>query len=84
MARSRSRRTRNVTAVREPSKTDVTGDLPDRYPIGFAIAPDSDDTVYITFGGFGTGHVFKSIDGGDRSLRVRFDDPKAARGRKRR
>ena len=26
----------------------------------------------------------KSIDGGDRSLRVRFDDPKAARGRKRR
>ena len=26
----------------------------------------------------------KSIGGGDRSLRVRFDDPKASRGRKRR
>jgi len=55
--------------------TDVTGSLPDRYPIGFAIAPDSDDTVYITFGGFGTGHIFKSIDGGDQWQDITGDLP---------
>ena len=42
----------------------VTGTLPDRYPVGLAIDPSDDMTVFVTFSGFGTGHVFRSSDGG--------------------
>ena len=44
---------------------DVTGSLPDRYPVGLAIDPGDDQIVYVTFSGFGTSHVFKSVSGGD-------------------
>ena len=43
----------------------ITGSLPDRYPLGLAIDPNDDDVVYVTFGGFGTSHVFRSRDAGD-------------------
>ena len=43
----------------------VTGPLPDRYPVGLAIDPSDDLTVYVTFSGFGTSHVFRSSDAGD-------------------
>jgi len=46
------------------SIVDVTGDLPDRYPVGLAFAPDDPLTFYVTFSGFGTGHVYGTDDGG--------------------
>jgi len=44
---------------------DVTGSLPDRYPVGLAIDPNDDHTVYVAFSGFGSSHVFKSGNAGD-------------------
>jgi len=46
------------------SWTDVTGILPDRYPMDIAIDPSQSSTVYVAFGGFDTAHVFKSTDAG--------------------
>ncbi len=46
------------------SWTNVTGILPDRYPMDVTFNPMNDNTIYATFGGFGTGHVFKSTDRG--------------------
>ena len=53
-----------VTSTAGASWTDVTGDLPDRYPNDIAIDPTDDNTAYVTFSGFGTGHIFKTIDRG--------------------
>ncbi|TAK56350.1 MAG: T9SS type A sorting domain-containing protein [Bacteroidetes bacterium] len=44
--------------------TDVTGTLPDRYPLDIAIDPTDSRIVYVVFGGFGTGKVYKSTDAG--------------------
>ena len=46
------------------SWTDVSGSLPDRYPMDLAVDPANSRTVYAAFGGFGTGHLFKSTDTG--------------------
>jgi photosystem II stability/assembly factor-like uncharacterized protein len=43
----------------------ITGTLPDRFPADIAVDPNDDNIVYVTFYGFGTGHVFKSTNGGD-------------------
>lgn len=45
--------------------TDVTGSLPDRYPLDLAVDPGDFHTVYAAFGGFGSGHLFKSTSDGD-------------------
>ncbi len=44
------------------SWANITGTLPDRYPMDVAINPKNSKVVYATFGGFGTGHVFKSTN----------------------
>lgn len=44
--------------------SDVTGPLPDRYPLDIAVDPKNSRTVYAAFGGFGTGHVFRSSNSG--------------------
>lgn len=44
--------------------TDVTGPLPDRYPLDIAVDPITPAIVYVGYGGYGTGHVFKSTDAG--------------------
>ena len=36
--------------------------LPDRYPVDVAFDPTNDNVVYVTYSGFGTGHVFRSDD----------------------
>lgn len=41
-----------------------SGQLPDRYATDIEINPNDAKTVYITFGGFGTGHVYKSTNAG--------------------
>ncbi|NNG26584.1 MAG: T9SS type A sorting domain-containing protein, partial [Ignavibacteriaceae bacterium] len=43
----------------------ITGTLPDRFPADIAVDPNDDNIVYVTFYGFGTGHVYKSTDSGD-------------------
>lgn len=43
---------------------DVTGALPDRYPMDLAIDPTNARRVYAVFSGFGTSHLFKSEDAG--------------------
>lgn len=43
----------------------ITGTLPDRFPTDIAVDPTNDDILYVTFGGFGTSHVFKSSDKGE-------------------
>ncbi len=46
------------------SWTNITNILPDRFPSDIAVDPLNDNTVYVTFYGFGSGHVFKSTDSG--------------------
>ncbi len=44
---------------------DVTGSLPDRYPMDIRVAPTSEEMVLVCFSGYETSHVFKSYDAGD-------------------
>ncbi len=43
---------------------DVTGNLPDRYPMDIRVAPTNEEMVIVSFSGYGTSHVFKSYDAG--------------------
>jgi len=51
------------TANAGTSWTDITGILPDRYPLDIAVDPGNSRVVYIGYGGFGS-HVFRSTDAG--------------------
>ena len=42
----------------------ITGNLPNRYPVDLCVDPKNSSIAYITFSGFGTSHLFKTIDGG--------------------
>jgi photosystem II stability/assembly factor-like uncharacterized protein len=45
--------------------TNVTnGTIPNRYPIDIHVNPNNSKEVYVVFGGFGTGHVYKSTNAG--------------------
>jgi hypothetical protein len=44
--------------------TDVTGDLPNRYPLDITIDPRDSRIVYVAFGGFDTTRLAKSTNGG--------------------
>ena len=44
--------------------TDITGSLPNRFVTDIAISTVNDDSLYVTLGGFGSGHVYLSPDGG--------------------
>lgn len=57
------------------SWTDVTGPLPDRYPLDIAVDPANPSVAYVGFGGYGTGHVFKTTDGGASWTDVTGDLP---------
>ena len=46
------------------SWTDVTVQLPNRYPTDFGYSRTDSRQVWATFAGFGTGHVFRSTDAG--------------------
>jgi photosystem II stability/assembly factor-like uncharacterized protein len=46
------------------SWTNVTGTLPNRYPLDIAIDPRDARIVYVTFGGYDTTRLAKSTDGG--------------------
>ncbi len=53
-----------VTRNAGTSWTDITLGLPDRFVTDIAIHPSDDEIVWVTLGGFGTGHVFKTEDSG--------------------
>ena len=40
--------------------SDVTGILPDRFPMDICTDPTNDAVAYITYSGFGSGHVFRT------------------------
>jgi photosystem II stability/assembly factor-like uncharacterized protein len=42
----------------------LTGNLPDRYIVDIVPSSHSEEVVYIAFSGFGTSHLFRSINGG--------------------
>ncbi len=46
------------------SWANITGNLPDRYPIDIAIHPQNPGIAYVVFSGFGTPHVYKTNDAG--------------------
>jgi photosystem II stability/assembly factor-like uncharacterized protein len=46
------------------SWSNVTGSLPNRYPTDIEFDPTNSKNVYLTYSGYGTGHVFKSTDAG--------------------
>ncbi|MFC1628126.1 FlgD immunoglobulin-like domain containing protein [Gemmatimonadota bacterium] len=46
------------------SWTDVTRDLPDRYPMDIVAAYWDQNIAYVTFSGFGTEHLYRTIDAG--------------------
>jgi len=49
---------------------DITGSLPDRYPVDIAVDPQNDSKVYSVFSGFGTSHLFKSTNSGDNWIDI--------------
>ena len=61
--------TNNALAGVSSAWTDVTNDLPPRYPTKIAVSPTSASTAYIAFSGFtgfgdSLGHVFETTNGG--------------------
>ncbi len=53
-----------VTTNGGTSWTNVTGILPDRYPVDLAVDPTNDSIAYVVMSGFGTGHLFRTTDRG--------------------
>ncbi|MFC1683748.1 T9SS type A sorting domain-containing protein, partial [Candidatus Zixiibacteriota bacterium] len=47
------------------SWVNITGELPDRYPVDIAVDPANHSNVYVVFSGFGTSHIYNSTDGGE-------------------
>ncbi len=46
------------------SWADVTGPLPDRYPLDLCVDPQNPSVAYVGYGGYGADHVFKTTDAG--------------------
>jgi hypothetical protein len=44
--------------------TNITGSLPNRFPTDIAIDPVNAATAYVTFSGFGGGHIYKTTNAG--------------------
>ncbi|GAB4247495.1 MAG: exo-alpha-sialidase [Saprospiraceae bacterium] len=42
----------------------ITGDLPDRFPMDIAVHPLDDRIAFVAFSGYGTGHVYRTEDAG--------------------
>lgn len=52
------------------SFTDITRDLPDRYPVDISVDPKNSSIVYVVLSGFGTSHLFKSTNGGENWINI--------------
>jgi photosystem II stability/assembly factor-like uncharacterized protein len=52
------------------SFTDITGNLPDRYPVDLAVDANNDSVIYVVLSGFGTSHIYKSEDRGNNWIDI--------------
>jgi photosystem II stability/assembly factor-like uncharacterized protein len=59
-------RTTNGTTVQNVSN----GQIPNRYPTDIHVNPNNSQDVYVTFGGFGTGHVYRTTNGGTNWMNI--------------
>ena len=50
--------------------TDITGNLPDRYPVDLAVDANNDSIIYVALSGFGTSHIYKSEDRGNNWIDI--------------
>ena len=58
------------------SWTNISAGLPEfRYPMDVTVDPTDEATAYITYSGFGTGHVFRTNDYGDTWVDITGDLP---------
>ncbi len=57
------------------SFTDISEGLPDRFPNDLAVDPTNDAIAYVTFSGFGTGHIFKTEDYGNTWVDISYNLP---------
>jgi hypothetical protein len=48
----------------------ITGNLPDRYPVDIAVEPYNDSKVYVVISGFGTSHLYKSVNSGENWMDI--------------
>jgi photosystem II stability/assembly factor-like uncharacterized protein len=46
------------------------GQIPNRYPTDIHVNPNNSKEVYVTFGGFGTGHVYKTTNAGTNWINI--------------
>lgn len=53
-----------VTLDGGASWKNITGSLPDRFPMDIAVDPTDDAVACVTWSGFGTGHLFRTTDYG--------------------
>ena len=61
--RSKLWKTTNATAA-NPTFTEITGTLPDRYYSDIAVDPTNPNRLVVTLSGFGSSHVYMSMNGG--------------------
>jgi hypothetical protein len=52
------------TSTTPYSFVNIKSTLPDRFVMDFAISSTDDNVVYVVLGGYGTSHVYKTINGG--------------------
>jgi hypothetical protein len=51
--------------------TNISGaQIPDRYPTDMVVNPNNSKEVYVTFGGFASGHVYKTSNGGTTWINI--------------
>lgn len=55
--------------------TEISAGLPDRYPTDISVGGHNDSIVVVVFSGFGTPHVFRSVDHGDNWMDISGDLP---------
>jgi photosystem II stability/assembly factor-like uncharacterized protein len=53
-----------VTTNSGTTWTNITGTLPDRYPVDIAVDPVDDQIAYVVMSGFGSGHLFRTTNRG--------------------
>ena len=53
----------------------VTGNLPDRYPMDLQVDPTDDAVAYVGYSGYGTGHIFRTDNYGETWTDISGDLP---------
>lgn len=61
--RSKLWKTTNATSA-SPTFTEITGTLPDRYYSSIEVDPTDPNRLFVTLSGFGSSHVYMSVNGG--------------------